>query len=75
MVYLITEHRRHRVADKMVGGGVDGPEDPLRRMIGSRPHMAGWQFIDDGLGGGALVDPNDPDHCFRADPREDQNDV
>ena len=71
MLYLITEHRRRRIMDKMMVGGADGPEDALRRMIGSRPHLARWGFIDDGLGGGALVDPADEDHCFRADPRED----
>jgi hypothetical protein len=34
------------------------------------PDARAWPFIDDQLGGGALINPRDPDHCIRADPRE-----
>lgn len=70
--YIITEHRGRKITDKAAVGAED-PETALRicpiKQLPPRARKR-WQFIDDGLGGGALIDPRDQDHCFRADPRE-----
>ena len=74
--YIITEHRGRRIESK-AGVGGNGPEDALRtcRLKSMPPEVRKyWQFIDDTLGGGALVDPRDEYHCFRADPRVERDD-
>jgi hypothetical protein len=71
-VYQITEHHGRRITERWIMGMPDAEtalrlsaRPPFKRPVG----MDKWRFIDDGLGGGALIDPNDEDHCFRADPR------
>lgn len=70
--YIITEHHRRRIKEKWVIE-TDNPEDALRKSTNPpfKPlaHACWWPYIEDGLGGGALIDPADPDHCIRADPR------
>ena len=73
IAYSISEHRGRRSRAKWFIAAPD-PESALRisTMPPFKPltHAHEWQFIDDGLEGGALVDPSDEDHCIRADPRE-----
>ena len=70
--YNISEHLGRRSKDLWVVAAPD-PESALRisTMPPFKPlmHAHEWPFIDDGLEGGALVDPADEDHCIRADPR------
>ena len=72
-MYLITEHHGRRIKAKLLMNA-DGIEDALRMSarppFKMPPEAHHWRFIDDGLGGGALIDPRDEDHCLRADPRE-----
>lgn len=74
--YQISEHRGHRVKAFWVVN-FETPEKALRCStcppLKPFKHMGKWLFIDDGTGGGALIDPNDPDHCLRADPRPDED--
>ena len=74
--YLITEHHGRRIKPKSIMLSND-PSGALAAFctipstVTSMPPDAGrWRFIDDGLGGGALIDPRDDDHCLRADPRK-----
>ena len=76
-VYNVTEHRGRRIKNRGIFGA-ESVEDALR--ISTMPplitpsNISQWRYIDDGVGGGALVDPNDEDHCFRADPRREEAD-
>ncbi len=70
--YLITEHHGPDVRDLIL---MMASNQKTALMLSCWPPFqvpedaAHWHFIDDGLGGGALIDPKDEDHCFRADPR------
>ena len=77
-VYQISEHFGWKVRQRMLVGAPDQEkalraimEPPFERMP---PEARNWLFIDDTLGGGGLIDPKDPDHFFRADPREEDDD-
>ena len=75
--YIISEHRGRRIESKAGVIADSGPEEALRDCsLKSMPPEVRkyWQFIDDTLGGGALVDPRDEYHCFRADPRVERDD-
>ncbi len=72
--YLITEHRGRKIKDKAMIQAAD--QETALRFYATGPFLMPpearhWRFIDDGLGGGALIDPLDKDHCLRADPRPD----
>ncbi len=71
MYYKISEHFGRRIRKTTIVAA-EHPNDALLFAAG-RPFLVpadadGWNYIDDGLGGGALIDPNDEDHCLRADP-------
>ena len=72
-LYLITEHRGWRVRQRLFINATD-QEHALRASAGGPfrmpPEARTWPYLDDSLGGGALIDPADEDHCLRADPRE-----
>jgi hypothetical protein len=74
IAYNISEHRGRKIKEKWFITAID-PEAALRisTAFPFKPltHAHEWQFIDDGLGGGALIDPADEDHCIRADPRSE----
>jgi hypothetical protein len=79
--FYITEHHGRKIKEKMMMSA-GSPEEVLRACVGGPckmpPDVARWRFIDDGMGGGALVDPKDEDHCLLADPRpefDDQEDA
>lgn len=72
-VYIITEHHGRKIKERLLIHAND-QEQALR--LSARPPFKmppeahRWRFIDDGLGGGALIDPRDENHCLRADPRD-----
>ena len=72
-VYIITEHHGRKV-EEVLAIHADNLEQALRLScyppLKMPPEARHWPFIDDGLGGGALIDPRDEDHCLRADPRD-----
>ena len=74
--YAISEHVGRKVRQKW-SVMAEAPEQALRLTaippFKHPPGAANWHFIDDGLGGGALIDPQDADHCLRADPRPDDD--
>ena len=71
-MYNVTEHRGRRVRVRSAVGAKD-PRNALQIATMPPavmpPNIKQWRFIDDGCGGGALIDPSDEDHCIRADPR------
>jgi hypothetical protein len=77
--YQITEHLGRKIKAKLLINAPDpDPEQALRMSarppFKMPPEAYKWRFIDDGLGGGALIDPKDEDHCLRADPRPEEED-
>jgi len=72
--YRITEHHGRKIRAKLT---INAPnqEQALRMSAGPPfkmpPEARKWAFIDDGLGGGGLIDPKDENHCLRADPRSE----
>jgi hypothetical protein len=72
--YIVTEHRGRKIREKLFVGNAADPEEALRVCCGPPikrpPDILQWRYIDDGMGGGALIDPADEDHCLRADPRD-----
>ena len=73
-LFLITEHHGWKIRERLLINAAD-QEEALRFSAGTPfrmpPDARTWPYIDDGLGGGALIDPGDENHCLRADPRED----
>jgi hypothetical protein len=75
--YIITEHHGRKIKERMSITG-ESPEAalrlalsvPLKPSAAMPPENNNWRYIDDGLGGGAIVDPHDENHCYRADPRK-----
>ena len=69
-IYFLTEHHGHKIRPCAMAGA-SSPETALRGLVATvrSSGATAWPYIDDTLGGGALIYPRDPDHCWRADPR------
>ena len=71
MYYRVSEHFGRRIRKQLVVVA-EHPNDAVLFAAGPPflvPQGAdGYNYIDDELGGGALVDPDDPEHVLRADP-------
>jgi len=74
--YLITEHFGDELQQKWLMIAND-QEEALRLcccpQFKTPKGAKNWRFIDDGLGGGAIIDPADETHCMRADPRSEED--